>query len=296
MFYTPCGGTGGSSGTASLSLYNACHGTSFDLLAVATSTDDPPDVRYVAIPNVPYAANGTITVPNSWSSTGSFMATLANVPANLSSITLARELYLGEATAETASTSVDTPHAGLVSVTAPYVQGLGTRSQISLGLHEQNATGFQTFVARVAGTAGTQGLDLGQMQLPWIVGVVSETATTVSWDQLDGGTPDVRLVTWSGYWAVGTRTDYVSWTIEDGSATSSVTLPGLPAKYAEFDPAQATSISNGHAAVQYIDYDLLNGYDDARKYGPELGGPLESLGAFVDQPVQVRLSHSGFFL
>ena len=83
MFYTACGGTGGSSGTASLSLYDACHGNTFDLLAVATSTDTPPDVRYVAIPNVPYVANGTITVPNAWSSTGSFMATLANVPANL---------------------------------------------------------------------------------------------------------------------------------------------------------------------------------------------------------------------
>ena len=296
MFYTACGGTGGSAGNATLYLYNACHGSTFDLLAVATSSDTPPDVRYVAIPNVPYAANGSITVPNAWSTTGSFMATLANVPANLSSLSLTRSLYLGEATATTASTSIDTPHAGLVSVTAPYVQGLGTRSQITLGLHEQNASGFQTFVARVANTAGTQGLDLGQEPLPWIAGVVSETPTTVSWDQIGTGAPDVRLVTWSGYWSVGTRTDYVAWTVEDGDATSSLTLPGLPAKYAELDPTHQTTISLGHAAVQYLDYDRLNGYDEARKYGPQLGGPLEDLGVFVDEPVQVRISHSGFFL
>ena len=269
MFYTACGGTGGSAGSATLYLYNACHGSTFDLLAVATSSDTPPDVRYVAIPNV---------------------------PANLSSLSLTRSLYLGEATATTASTSIDTPHAGLVSVTAPYVQGLGTRSQITLGLHEQNASGFQTFVARVANTAGTQGLDLGQEPLPWIAGVVSETPTTVSWDQIGTGAPDVRLVTWSGYWSVGTRTDYVAWTVEDGDATSSLTLPGLPAKYAELDPTHQTTINLGHAAVQFIDYDRLNGYDEARKYGPELGGPLDSLGVFVDQAVQVRTSHSGFFL
>jgi len=296
MFYTACGGTGGSAGTATLSLYNACHGSTFDLLAVATSSDTVPDVRYVAIPNVPYANNGSITVPNSWQSTGSFVATLANVPANLSSLSLTRSLYLGEAVAPTASGSVDAPQAGLVSVAAPYVQGLGTRSQISLALHEQNASGFQTFVARVANTAGTQGLDLGQEPLPWIAGVVSETATTVSWDQIGSGTPDVRLVTWGGYWTVGTRTDYISWTIEDANVTSSLALPGLPAKYAEFDPTLQTNISLGHAAVMYIDYDRLAGYDEARKYGPELGGPLESLGVFVDQPVQVRLSRSGFFL
>jgi hypothetical protein len=181
-------------------------------------------------------------------------------------------------------------------MTAAYVQGLGTRSQIEIGLHDQNATGFQRFSARVASVAGTQGLDLAQEPLPWIVGAVTETPTSIAWDQLDTGTPDVRFVSWAGHWTVGSRIDYINWTIEDSGATTSVTLPGLPSKYGEFDPAQATSVVLGHGGVQYVDIDRLHGYDEARAYGPNLMDPLEDLGVFVDMPIQRRTSRNALFL
>jgi hypothetical protein len=296
MFYTACGGTGGSSGTATLSLYDGCHGATFDLVAVATSSSDPPDVRYVDIPNVTFAANGSITVPNTWTESDAFTATLANVPVNISGILLTRASYLGETPAALGNASADSPTPGVVSMTAPYVQGLGTRSQVDIALHDANASGFQVFSARVANVAGTQGLDLSQEPLPWIVGAPVETTSSISWDQLDTGTADVRLVTWAGHWTVGSRTDFINWTIEDGATTTSVTLPGLPSKYSEFDPAQATGVVLGHGGVEYIDYDRLQGYDDARSFGPNLGDLLDDLGVFVDMPVQRRTSRAAFSL
>ena len=296
MFYTGCGGTGGSSGTATLFLYDACHGAAFDVVAVATSSSDPPDVRYVHVPNVTFAANGSVTVPNTWSESDSFTATLANVPVNLSNIVLTHSSFLGESPAMPGTAAIDSPTPGVVSMTAPYLVGLGTRSQIDIALHDVNASGFQQFSARVANNAGTQGLDLSQEPLPWIVGAPTETATSIAWDQLDTGTPDLRLVTWSGHWTVGARTDFINWTIEDGAATTSVTLPGLPAKYSEFDPAQATGVVLGHGGVEYIDYDRLQGYDDARNFGPNLSDVLDDLGVFVDMPVQRRTSRNALTL
>jgi hypothetical protein len=296
MFYTACGGIGGSSGAATIYLYDTCHGGTFDLVAVATSTSTPPDVRYVNLPNVTYAANGSITVPNTWMTSDSFMATLANVPVGISNLALTHSSYLGETPAAPGDVSADSPAPGVVSMTAAYVQGLGTRSQVDIALHDTNASGFQRFSARVASVAGTQGLDLSQEPLPWIVGALTETPTSIAWEQLNTGTPDVRLVTWAGHWAVGARTDYINWTIEDGTATTSLTLPGLPSKYGEYDPAQATSVVLGHGGVQYIDVDRLHGYDEARAYGPNLSDAFEDLGVFVDMPIQRRISRNALFL
>ena len=295
MFYTVCGGTGGSSGTATLYFYDACHGAKFDLVAVATSSDES-DVRYVVVPDVTYAANGSITVPNTWSTTNGFVATLTNVPTGISSLALTHSTFLGESPSAPGDASAMSPAPGIVSLTAPYVPGIGSRSELELALHHDSASGFQTFSARIASTAGTQGLDLSQQSLPFIVGAISETPTTIAWDQLDSGTPDARFVTWSGHWSVGTRTDYINWTIEDAGTGTSLTLPGLPSKYGEYDPAQATGVALGHGGVEYVDYDRLNGYDDARAYGPNLVDTFDDLGVFVDMPVQRRVSRNALFL
>jgi hypothetical protein len=46
--------------------------------------------------------------------------------------------------------------------------------------------------------------------------------------------------------------------------------------------------------VVYVDYANLDGYDQARPYGPNLKDPLNVLGVFVDQPLERRISHTMF--
>jgi hypothetical protein len=276
-------------------MYDACHGATFDLVSVATSTDGT-DVRYVVQPGLTYAPTQTITVPNTWTETNSFTATLTNVPVNLSSIVMTRSAFLGESAVAPMEGSVDSPSSGVVSVTAAMVPGLGTRSQVELGLHSSNASGFQIADVRTGGAAATQGIDLAQQALPFIAGIPVETATGVSWDQLDTGTPDLRLVSWVGHWPDGARTDFVNWTIEDAGAGTSITLPLLPAAYSSFDPSKATGLVLGHASVEYIDVDRLQGYDDARPFGPNLDAQIDDLGLFVDMPLVRRVSRTALVL
>jgi hypothetical protein len=50
----------------------------------------------------------------------------------------------------------------------------------------------------------------------------------------------------------------------------------------------------GHGSVLYLDYGALNGYDRARPYRPNLADTLTNLGVLVDQPIQRRISRTGF--
>ncbi|HEX8114190.1 MAG TPA: hypothetical protein VF516_40955 [Kofleriaceae bacterium] len=294
MFYTTCGGVGGSGGTTQLAFVDGCHGATFDLLSVATSTTDPPDVRYIYQTGLTYAANGAVTVPNTWSSMASFTATLTNVPGNLSDLELTHATLLGKIAAAPVTTGVTSPSAGVVAATTSYPPAVGNGAITTLALHNSNASGFQTLEVRTQTVAATLGIDLAQQALPWLVGAPTGTLTGASWDQLEGGAPDVRLVTWNGHWTDGVRTVFVSWTFEDGEHTTSIALPALPAKYAAYDPGKASGVVVARPAVTYLDYDALDGYDAARRYGPNLGDSLTDLGVLTDRPLVRRLSRTPF--
>ncbi len=293
MFYTTCGGVGGSGSSVQLPFVDSCHGASFDLLSVATSTTDPPDVRYIYQTGLTYAANGSVTVPDSWSSMASFTATLTNVPANLADVGLTHATLLGKISAAPVSNSVTQPSPGVVAEMTSYPPSVGNGALVSLVMHNTNASGFQTVDVRTQAVAATLGIDLAQQALPWLVGTPTGTLTGASWDQLEGGAPDVRLVTWSGHWTDGARTVFVNWTLEDGEHATSVALPALPAKYAAYDPGKASGVTvSPPPSVRYLDYDVLDGYDAARRYGPNLGDSLIDLGVLTDRPVVRRLSRT----
>lgn len=291
-FYTTCGGVGGSGGTAQLAFVDGCHGATFDLLSVATSTTDPPDVRYVYQTGLTYAANGSVTVPPSWTVAASFTATLTNVPNNLSDLELTHTTLLGKIAAAPITTGVTAPSAGVVAATTSYPPDIGTGAIATLALHNTNASGFQTLEARSTAVAATLGIDLAQQALPWLVGAPTGTLTGASWDQLEGGAPDVRLVTWNGHWTDGARTVFLNWTLEDGEHATSIALPALPAKYAAYDPGKASGVVVGRPSVLYLDYDALDGYDAARRYGPNLADSLTDLGVLTGRPLVRRLSRT----
>ncbi|HEX3760179.1 MAG TPA: hypothetical protein VHW23_15790 [Kofleriaceae bacterium] len=291
-FYTACGGTGGSGGTTQLAFIDGCHGATFDLLAVATSTTDPPDVRYVYQTDLAYLANGSVTVPNTWTEASTFTATLNNVPANLGDLELTHTTLLGKIGAAPITAGVTAPSPGVVAAITSYPPGVGAGAIAALALHDNNASGFQTLEVRTPAVAATLGIDLAQQALPWLVGAPVGTLTGASWDQLEGGTPDVRLVTWNGHWTDGARTVFVNWTLEDGEHATSVTLPALPAMYAAYDPGKAAGVVVGRPSVLYLDYDALDGYDAARRYGPNLGDSLTDLGVLTDRPLVRRLSRT----
>lgn len=293
-FYTACGSTGGSGGTAQLPFVDSCHGATFDLLSVAQSSSDPADVRYVYQTGLAYRAGGSVAVPNAWSTAASFTATLTHVPSSLADISVTRSTLLGAQPAAPSTAVVTQPAPGVVTATTPYPADVGNGAVIELALHHENAAGFQVFDVRTPGVAATQGIDLGQLVLPWIVAAPTGTLTGASWDQLEGGTPDVRLVTWNGHWSDGARTVFLSWTFEDGDHTTSLTLPALPTAYAAYDPARQIGVTVGRPQVTYLDVDVLDGYDAARRYGPAIGDPLSDLGVLTDRAVQRRTSRTPF--
>lgn len=276
-FYTTCGGVGGSGGTTQLAFVDGCHGATFDLLSVATSISDPPDVRYVYQTGLSYAANGSVTVPNSWGLAASFTATLTGVPSNLGDLVLTHATLLGKIAAAPIVTGVPAPSGSVVAATSSYPPDIGSGAIVTAALHNTNASGFQTLEVRSQAVAATLGIDLAQQVLPWLVGAPTGTLTGASWDQLEGGTPDVRLVTWTGHWAAGARTVFVNWTLEDGEHTTSVALPVLPAKYAAYDPGKAAGVAVRRPWVLHLGYGAAP--------SPRRGAPPRSTPhRFADRP------------
>jgi hypothetical protein len=289
---TQCGSFGGALngniGTAQLQFAGSC-AAAFDLLSVATASST--DVRYVYQQNVGYASNGSVTVPNTWTSMNNFTVTLTNVPSDVSSISVFHAAYIGEQEVASESTAIASPTAGIDTATVLYPP-VGTRARISTVMHNANASGFQNLEQRTNTLGSTLGMDTSQLQLPWVVAAPTATVMGATWDQIEGGTPDARIVTWFGHWSDATRTYYLSWEVEDGADSGTFTLPALPAAYAAYDPSKQTSIVVGRPSVVYVDVESLAGYDAARPFGTNLVDNLADIGAFADQPVHRRLSHT----
>jgi hypothetical protein len=289
-FFTSCGGASVGQGSSTpLGFMDSCHGASFDLLSVASNSNEDPAAGYVFQTGIPYAAGGSVTVPDTWSPLGTFTATLTHVPADLATLRYSHSIVLGEAGAAFFDGALANPAAGTVQVTLPSPPvGTGTGTLADFFLYSALGGSQVVSVRRPDATASVD-IDLAH-DLPWIVGPATGTITGASWDQRDGAAPDARLVSWRGRWSDGTRTNVVTWVIEDGEHTTSVTLPSLPDSYAAYDPTRASGVTVETPTVSYVDVDVLDGYDAARGYGPDLVTPLASLGVLVDRPVQQRVT------
>jgi len=286
---TACGGVSQSTGSAiELPFNDSCRSTTFDLLSVATLNTDPPQVRYVYQTGLAYAAGGSVTVPGSWNIAGRFQATLTPAPDDLSTISLSHMTLLGRSPTAVFSGGVAQPAPGLVAVATPYLPGVGDGAIIVAGLHKLGGAGGQVLEVRTGLITASWTFDLRRI-VPW-VGTATATPTGASWEQTGDGAVDARLVTWRGSWSDGARTNHLAWTIEDGERTASLTLPALPEAYAAYDPARISGLTVEEPVVTYLDYDILDGYDEARPFGPNLTVALTDLGVLVDRALQRRMT------
>ena len=153
---------------------------------------------------------------------------------------------------------------------------------------------LQVLQARVAAKATSLAMDLEELPLPVVQTVPALAGKVVSWTQTGNATPDLREVTVSSTYAAGGLNYAVTWTLIDGTSSSSVELPGLPTMFADFDPTQQPGPRSGDGRVVYVNYSNVQGYEAARKL------PLGSLtghgllrygsGLFEDQLYTVRAS------
>jgi hypothetical protein len=87
----------------------------------------------------------------------------------------------------------------------------------------------------------------------------------VSWTQSGNAAPDLREVTVSSTYSAGAKNYVVTWTLIDGTSSSSVELPGLPTMFADFDPTQQPAPRSGDGRVVYVNYSNVQGYEAARR-------------------------------
>ena len=284
-----CGAvTGATSAAVELPFTASCHGTTFDLLAVSASNAVPPDVRYLYRTGLAYAAGGSVALSGSWNVAGRFEAALSPAPDDLGSVELTRATLVGATPAAAFSASVPQPAPGVVTAATPYFPGVGDGALLAATLRKRDTSVAQALEVRTGLITATWVFDLRRI-VPWVANATA-TPTGVSWDQTGAGAVDARLVTWRGSWSDGARTTHLTWTIEDGERDPSLTLPALPEAYAAYDPARASSVTVDAPSVIYLDYDILDGYGDARPLGPHLAVPLPDLGALAGRPLQRRIS------
>jgi hypothetical protein len=188
----------------------------------------------------------------------------------------------------------------VLAVTVPYAPAFGTRSELALSMTRTDATSFQMFDAHTDTLAASATLDVGALALPWITDLKA-TPTGATWTTVaEGATPDGVLTQWSGSWTDATgRAVSVAWRVIQPAAASGITLPALPAAYAQVDPSQQTAVvAPGLLFVVYGDYDQVAGYDDLRRMAESFlpimitasNDVPSALGAFIGMPFKRRLS------
>ncbi|HZJ67247.1 MAG TPA: hypothetical protein VFD36_27255 [Kofleriaceae bacterium] len=124
---------------------------------------------------------------------------------------------------------------------------------------------LQVLQARVAAKATSLAMDLEELPLPVVETVPVLSGKIVSWTQSGTAAPDLREVTVTSTYAAGGKNYAVTWTLIDGTSSSSVELPSLPTMFAEFDPTQQPAPKSGDGRVLYVNYSNVQGYEAARR-------------------------------
>jgi hypothetical protein len=293
VFFTECGGVTAAGASFTLVLRDSCHGAKVPLLAIASPPASSSAAPQFVATSIDHVAGGSFTVPPTWQAMSPFALSWTKVPPNLSSITGNRLTIMGPGLSRPIApqqANVFSPPAGTVNVTVPFAAGVGARALVETFLASADAVSPQLVLARTAAVTATQAVDLSAQTLPWITAAPRPTATGVSWQQRVEGSPDLRLVTWSGTITRDGVATAVRWSVADGSVASSMTLPGLPSAYASIDPTKqpATAVAPISGQVQYVDHSEVAGYPQAHRFPIALAAAGRGSGLFLDRPYQVR--------
>jgi hypothetical protein len=254
-----------------------CSPPTFDLLAFGDSS------AYLWVPDIPRVpGGGSFTIPSTWSSMSAGALALTNVPAGLASIETARFTTLnGLAALDGAPHVITTPAASLTDF-VPYAPGAGTGTIVQV-VANHTTTSRVIHERHLQSLPVDTSIDLAEHPLPVIGSPITATATGASWPQTGTGTPDARIVRWSGSWTKPTANGITWFVVDDGGTGSSITLPMLPATHADVDPRAATDLMFVQASVELVDYDNLDGYAAARRNNATLGEEVWYLDAFATE-------------
>ena len=261
-----CGIDGGIGNPRGITFSASCATPSFDLLAIG---DDSTSVRkFVWHEDIPYASNGTFTIPNTWQAMPTTTTTFLNVPPNLTRVFASTFAVVDDLPFEIDRKSVEQPAAGTSAVALLYAPITNAPLVVA-----NTIQGVQTLerMKVVPAQPADVTIDWAALPVPRAV-MVQASETGATWGVTGSGAPDARLVIWAAEWLDGNNVQrYVTVEIvEPVTSTNATTLPSLPAAYAGDDPTAAAQKTVRGAAVQHVDYDNIAGYGDAKAHGPEI--------------------------
>jgi hypothetical protein len=291
LFFTTCGqASGGTTSPVTLTFRDSCHGTTFDLVGVASGgTLMAP--RYFRLLDVAYQSGGAFTIPVGFSTMSNFTVNTLNVPAEIASMTVQRSSLLDNAAVATQSVSAGDPAPGTVATIVPYPPTVGTRAEVVVSMSRTGSTGSQVHEAHTPTVASSIDIDLDRQRVPWLT-TIAPTSTGMSWATVvPGDAPDGMLTLWNARWIIGNRTTTVTWRIAHPVSETGISLPRLPPTHAALDPqAQSVPVTpSGSQQVFAVDYDILTGYDQFRQQPATLVfSPVDDMGAFMGMPFERR--------
>jgi hypothetical protein len=276
MIATACGGgTSSPNGQASLEFHASCATPTFDILAIGDRTGGERD--FIWQTGNAHVPGSSLVLANTWMPVSPLALTVENVPPNLQRVASRLHVRVGLAPFELDSTAVELPAPGTNTMSLRDPSGAGDGTQVTVF----TVVGIKTlerFERMLAPGAASATVDLAALPLPQVVGVPLQTPTGATWTETPAGTPDARIVEWSTAWRdVGNNIGHrATWTVVDEpGAPTELVLQSLPAAYYHDDPMQQGNLTFDQpgargAAVFYVDYDNLDGYAAARRFGPDV--------------------------
>jgi hypothetical protein len=262
-----CGLTGTTTGQAGapllLHFFESCTTPTFDMLLMSIAAPR----QFLWMPDIPYVGGGNFNVPNSWQLFGTLDVTFANLPGTPTDLRVITSLLVGPKRAQQFDEGVQLSSAApTVSHPWPVGAGRGTAVLAYLGpvLH------LDTRMVVGDPAASTIAMDVTALPLPTFPDdeLPTQTVGGATWNQ--SGTPagDLREVVWHARAAGpnGVRNAFFVTVFDDPTTPATMSLLPLPDDYADRDPTKVLPVALElvGSAVHYVDYDILDGYPDAR--------------------------------
>jgi hypothetical protein len=297
-FHTECDSPSPATSPFAFTFYDGCHGDTVDILGIQTSTLTPPAPSRYSVTRAMYASGGNVTLSTNWQPMANFVATMTNLPDDITSLSISRSTFMRAGVASPIAqhlVDLGDPPAGAAAASIPYAPGVGVRAGLTANLRKTGSEFGQRIEMQTADVSGAQTIDYNSLSAPWFGAVTYAAAERkLSWVETPSGTgtPDIRVAVSTFTYTRGTI-DYsvTAYDISKPSATLSLTFAPLPAAYADFDPSQqTTAVSSRFAIITYVDQSNLNGYDEARGYGISIVSPVGATDRFADQTFTRRFA------
>jgi len=292
---TECGGGSRSSedpNRVTLTFYEGCVQKRFDALALAYDLAANP--YFMWLPDLHHHEGHATRARGDWTLFGSSSTNITNVPDN-SSLGATISTLIDGVSFEMSRVSADpaTETSYVFNLGFPFTPGM--RSLVSAGTRHGLTPAIQ-IVKLTSQSPAQLAMDFAERPLPVLSIHPFLTATGLTWNESgERGAPDARLAIWIARWTDANNVVRTAvWEVmEPPEPATSLTLPGLPAAYADLDPLVAgASLFVMDGGVRYVDYDIIPDYDVARQSGTAFGAIGQM---FLDSDFTAVTSSSSHF-